>query len=57
MTTARAISDHHGVSANAANYALKRLVELGIVQETTGKPYARVYSASDVLALLHRPSV
>ena len=56
MTTARAISDHHGVSASAANHALKRLLEMGIVQEITGKPYARVYAATDVLALLHRPS-
>ena len=56
MTTARAISDHHGVSASAANHALKRLLETGIVQEITGKPYARVYAATDVLALLHRPS-
>lgn len=56
MTTARAISDHHGVSASAANHALKRLLEIGIVQEITGKPYARVYAATDVLALLHRPS-
>ena len=56
MTTARAISDHHGVSASAANHALKRLLEMGIVQEITGKPYARVYAATGVLALLHRPS-
>ena len=56
MTTARAISDHHGVSASAANHALRRLLETGIVQEITGKPYARVYAATDVLALLHRPS-
>lgn len=56
MTTARAISDHHGVSASAANHALKRLLEMGVVQEITGKPYARVYAATDVLALLHRPS-
>ena len=56
MTTARAISDHHGVSAGAANHALTRLTDLGVVREITGKPYARVYAASDVLALLHRPS-
>jgi len=56
MTTARAISDRHGVSANTANHALKRLTELDIIQEITGKPYARVYAATDVLALLHRPS-
>ena len=56
MTTARAISDHHGVSASAANHALRRLLEMGIVQEITGKPYARVYAATYVLALLHRPS-
>lgn len=56
MTTARAISDGHGVSANAANHALKRLIDLGVVQEITGRPYARVYAAPDVLALLHRPS-
>ena len=55
MTTARAISDRHSVSAGAANHALKRLTDLGVVQEITGKPYARVYAATDVLALLHRP--
>jgi len=44
------------VSANTANHALKRLLEMGVVQEITGKPYARVYAASDVLDLLHRPS-
>ena len=53
MTTARAISDRHGVSASAANHALKRLLEMGIVQEITGKPYARVYAAT---GLLYRPS-
>lgn len=57
MTTARAISDRHGVNANTANHALKRLLEMGVVQEITGKPYARVYAATDVLALLHRPSL
>ena len=56
MTTARATSDRHGVSANTANHALKRPLEMGVVQEITGKPYARVYVASDVLDLLHRPS-
>ena len=57
MATARSISDRHGVSAGTANHALRRLSELGIVQEITGRPYARVYAAQEVLALLHRPSV
>ena len=57
MATARSISDHHGVSAGTANHALRRLSELDIVQEITGRPYARVYAAQEVLALLHRPSV
>ena len=56
MTTARAINDRHGVSAGAANHALKQLTDHGVVQEITGKPYARVYAAPDVLALLHRSS-
>ena len=55
MVTASSISDRHGVSASTANHALRKLEELGIVQEITGKPYARIYAAREVLDLLHSP--
>ena len=57
MVTGRSITEEHGVSAGAAHQALRRLTELGIVDEITGGRYARVYAAQEVLALLHRPSV
>ena len=57
MVTARSVAERHEVSASAANNALRRLSELGIIQEITGGRYARVFAAQEVLAMLHRPSV
>ena len=57
VVTARYVAERHEVSASAANNALRRLSELGIIQEMTGGRYARVFAAQEVLAMLHRPSV
>ena len=57
VVTARSVAERHEVSASAANNALRRLSELGIIQEITGGRYARVFAAQEVLAMLHRPSV
>ena len=57
MVTARSVAERHGVSASTANDAVRRLSELGVIQELTGGRYARVFAAQEVLAMLHRPSV
>lgn len=40
------------VTYQAANTAIKRLVDLGILQERTGRPYARLFAARDVLRII-----
>ncbi len=57
MTTARRISDHHGVSITTANHALRRLSDLNIVREVTGRSYNRVFAAPELLNLLNRPAL
>ena len=57
MVTARTVAERHGVSGAAANNALGRLSELGVIEEVTGRRYARVFAAQEVLTMLHRPSV
>lgn len=48
------ISEAHGVSPQAANNAVNRLVELGVIEEVTGRTYNRVFHASDVFTILFR---
>jgi Fic family protein len=48
------ISDAHGVSPQAANNAVNRLVELGVLEEVTGRSYNRVFHATEVFNILFR---
>jgi len=42
----------YDVSHQAANKAIARLVELGLLEEMTGRRYGRTYRAPGVLAIL-----
>jgi Fic family protein len=42
----------HKVTYQAANSAIKRLADLGILQERTGRPYARLFAAPGVLRII-----
>jgi Fic family protein len=44
----------HGVSRQAAINALGRLVDAGILRETTGGTYRRVFAADAVIHILER---
>ena len=57
MVTARSVAERHAVSTSTANNAIRRLNELGIVEEMTGQRYRRVFAAQEVLTMLHRPAV
>ena len=48
------VQRHYGVSYPAANNAVARLEHLGLVRETTGGNYGRVFAADDVLRILER---
>jgi Fic family protein len=48
------VQRHYGVSYPAANNAVARLERLGLVRETTGGNYGRVFAADDVLGVLER---
>lgn len=48
------VADAHGVSRQAAITALARLVEAGVLRETTGRSYGRVFAADDVVRILER---
>jgi biotin operon repressor len=50
------IAAMHGVSNQAANNAVNRLMEHGIVVETTGRPVYRLFRAPAVMNILFRPS-
>lgn len=54
MLTIRTLAGELGASFPAASGALNKLVELGIVRETTGKRRDRVYAYSEYMALLDR---
>lgn len=54
--TARAVARNHEVSAQAANNAVNRLAELGVLEESTGRSYNRVFRAPEVFDILFRPS-
>ncbi len=45
-------SERYQVSYPAANTAIKKLSDLGILQERTGRPYARIFTAPQVLAII-----
>lgn len=50
------VADAHGVSNQAANHAVARLAELGVIEEMTGRSYNRVFQTPAVLAILFRPT-
>ena len=52
--TVKNIADSHNVSAQAANNAVTRLVNLGVLSEITGRNYNRVFSAPAVFDILFR---
>lgn len=52
MITPMSASRMYSVSYPAANTAIRRLENLGILQERTGRRYARVFAAKDVLRII-----
>jgi ribosomal protein S25 len=54
LVTILRVSEKLGVSFPTAGSALKNLVKIGVVRETTGRPRGRIYAYSDYLALLDR---
>ena len=56
VVTVPAMTAAHHVSYQAANTAVTRLVELGILREATGRTYDRVFVCDAVLRELERPS-
>jgi Fic family protein len=55
MITPTTASGMHGVTYPAANTAIRRLAGLGILHERTGRRYARVFAARDVLRIIDFP--
>ena len=55
LVTVKYISQRHDVSNQAANAAVKRLVEAGVVREISGKSYNRVFQADAVMAIAFSP--
>jgi Fic family protein len=55
MVTARYVSELYGVSYQAANHAVGRLVDLKILRQRTRGRYARIFSCDAVLSLLEEP--
>jgi Fic family protein len=50
--TVKHVAETHDVSAQAANSAVRRLVQLGVVSEITGRNYNRVFNAHAVFGIL-----
>ena len=50
--TARQAAERHGVSYQAANSAIDQLQRLGLLREATGRTYARVFIAPEVVEVL-----
>jgi Fic family protein len=48
------VQRHYNVSYPTANKAVTRLEELGLLRETTGGNYGRVYASDEVLRILER---
>lgn len=53
--TVSSVADRTGKSYQAASNAMRRLVDLAIVHERTGRNYGRVFEAADVVAVLTGP--
>jgi len=54
--TVKHVAETHRVSTQAANGAVARLVELGVLDEVTGRSYNRVFQAPAVFDILFRPA-
>lgn len=52
MVTPRSAAARYRVTYPAANAAIRRLADLGILYERTGRRYARLFAAADVLRLI-----
>jgi Fic family protein len=53
LITATLTAERYGVSYQAANTAIRRLVQLGILEERTGRRYGRVFAARRVLTIIN----
>jgi Fic family protein len=53
--TVSAISEHTGKTFQAANNAVRKLVQLGILRERTGRKQWRFFEANEVVAILTGP--
>ena len=56
LVTVKAMSDRHGVSNQAANSAINRLVEASVLREVTGRNYSRLFLADAVMAIAFGPT-
>lgn len=54
--TVKHVAATHNVSVQAANHAVARLTEAGVLEEVTGRSYNRVFQAPEVLNILFRPA-
>lgn len=52
VLTVPQVEERYGVSYQAANKAVKKLVQRGILSETTGKTYGRLFAAEEFLKML-----
>jgi len=55
MLTANTVKDLYAVSPQAANTAVRRLADLGILRQRSEGRYARIFSCDPVLGMLERP--
>jgi Fic family protein len=55
LITSKLAGERFAVSYQAANTAISRLVELGILEERTGRRYGRVFAARSVLNIINSP--
>jgi Fic family protein len=53
LINATITAERFGVSYQAANTAIRRLVQLGILEERTGRKYGRVFAARRVLNIIN----
>jgi Fic family protein len=53
LITATLAAERYGVSYQAANTAIRRIVELGILEERTGRKYGRVFAARRALNIIN----
>jgi Fic family protein len=51
VTPSRA-AERYGVTFQAANTAIAHLVEIGILREITGRPYARLFAAPGIVSII-----